>query len=127
MIMSEEGAAPPKEKSGKTKEKKARTGRKHESLKVWEYYEVRGDTVERKRRSCPRCGPGTMLSEHNNRRYCGRCGFTEFSKGVPETREEKKEAPPEPQKEEPAEEEKTEKHAAEEAPAEGHGEKEKNE
>jgi small subunit ribosomal protein S27Ae len=104
MIMSEEGTAPPKEKTAKRREKRQRTGRKHESLHVWEYYEVKGDGVERKRKPCPRCGPGTMLSEHGNRRYCGRCGYTEFggkASGQPKGDEEKP-------TEEPAEEEKKE-------------------
>jgi small subunit ribosomal protein S27Ae len=88
MIMSDEDKAPSKEKTAKTKEKKQRTGRKHESLKAWEYYEVREGAVSRKRKPCPRCGPGTMLSEHKDRKYCGRCGYTEISKGSPEENKE---------------------------------------
>ncbi len=77
------------EKKTRIREKKQRTGKKHASLKIWEYYEVDGSTVKRKRKNCPRCGPGTMLSEHKNRKYCGRCGYTEISKSAPP--EEKKE------------------------------------
>lgn len=80
--MSEEGAAPPKRKEAKRKEKKQRTGRKHESLKIWEYYVVKEGGVVRKRKHCPRCGPGTSLSEHKDRFYCGRCGYTQFQKDV---------------------------------------------
>ncbi len=68
------------EKKTRTREKKQRTGKKHLSLKVWEYYEVEGNAVKRKRKNCPRCGPGTMLSEHKNRFYCGRCGYTQIQK-----------------------------------------------
>lgn len=68
------------EKKARTREKKQRKGKKHLSLKVWQYYEVNGETVKRKRKNCPRCGPGTMLSEHKNRVYCGRCGYTEITK-----------------------------------------------
>ncbi|UCD02979.1 MAG: 30S ribosomal protein S27ae [Candidatus Aenigmatarchaeota archaeon] len=103
---NEEGAAPsPKVKEAKRKGKRERTGRKHESLKVWEYYEVKDGVVTRKRKHCPRCGPGTSLSEHKDRSYCGRCGYTEFRKeGGPaaepaEPKEENKPAP-EPEKEE---------------------------
>jgi small subunit ribosomal protein S27Ae len=70
------------EKKARTRERKKRTGRKHQSLKVWEYYEVEGESVKRKRNPCPRCGPGTMLSEHKNRLYCGRCGYTQIQKGA---------------------------------------------
>ena len=69
------------EKKKRTREKKQRTGKKHLSLQVWKYYDVSGDSVTRKRKPCPRCGPGTMLSEHKNRLYCGRCGYTQIQKG----------------------------------------------
>ena len=87
------------EKKVRSREKKERTGRKHQSLKIWEYYEVQGDSVKRKRNNCPRCGPGTMLSEHKNRKYCGRCGYTEISK-TGSINVEKKEAPSEEEKKE---------------------------
>ena len=25
---------------------------------------------------CPNCGPGVFLAVHNNRKSCGRCGYT---------------------------------------------------
>jgi small subunit ribosomal protein S27Ae len=78
--MPQEAARVSKEKKVRTKEKKARTGRKHESLKVWEYYEVKEGAISRKRKNCPRCGSGTFLAEHKERMYCGRCGYTEFEK-----------------------------------------------
>jgi small subunit ribosomal protein S27Ae len=78
--MPEEGAKVSKEKKVRTKEKKKRTGRKHESLKVWNYYEVKDGVLERKRKHCPRCGPGTFLSEHKDRLYCGRCGYAQTEK-----------------------------------------------
>lgn len=28
-------------------------------------------------RSCPKCGSGVKLAEHDNRRSCGRCGYFE--------------------------------------------------
>jgi ubiquitin-small subunit ribosomal protein S27Ae len=40
-------------------------------------YNVKGDALERTHRSCPKCGPGTFLAEHSNRRSCGRCGYSE--------------------------------------------------
>lgn len=123
IIMGEERAPVAKEKKTKIRAKKERTGRKHESLKVWEYYEVKEGGLVRKRKHCPRCGPGTSLSEHKDRTYCGRCGYTQFQKGgvregteqPTETAEEKKdEQPAETVKEEaPAEEQ-----PAEEKPAE---------
>ena len=40
-------------------------------------YSVKGDTLTRTHRSCPKCGPGIFLAEHPNRRSCGKCGYSE--------------------------------------------------
>lgn len=45
-------------------------------------YETKGETLQRTHKSCPKCGPGTFLAEHSDRRSCGRCGYSE-SKGPP--------------------------------------------
>ena len=45
-------------------------------------YEVKGDALSRTHRSCPKCGPGTFLAEHKDRRSCGKCGYSE-SKAPP--------------------------------------------
>ena len=51
--MSEEGGGGSKKgKKARTREKKQRTGRKHESLKIHSYYEVKDGTVTRKRDFC---------------------------------------------------------------------------
>ncbi len=68
-----------KEKTEK-KGKKARTGRKHEKTDTTKFYEVKGSEILRKKKPCPRCGPGTWLAEHKARFYCGRCGYTVFEK-----------------------------------------------
>lgn len=43
-----------------------------------ELYDVQKDKVVRKRKTCPKCGPGVFLAEHKDRYTCGRCGYTEF-------------------------------------------------
>ena len=40
-------------------------------------YEVKGDTLTRTHKSCPKCGSGTFLAEHADRRSCGHCGYSE--------------------------------------------------
>jgi len=82
MIMADEEK--PKEGA-----KKARSGRKHESKKVWEMYEVSGSELKRKKPFCPRCGPGAFLSEHKARKYCGKCGYTEIQRRPAQPPEEK--------------------------------------
>ena len=34
--------------------------------------------AERKKKYCPRCGPGVFLADHKTRFYCGKCHYTEF-------------------------------------------------
>ena len=45
----------------------------------WNLYEKKGDKLERKNKSCPKCGQGTFMAKHQNRSYCGNCKYTEFS------------------------------------------------
>lgn len=40
-------------------------------------YEVSSDSVKKKNKQCPKCGPGIFMAEHENRRTCGKCGFME--------------------------------------------------
>ena len=40
-------------------------------------YSVKGDTLTRSHRFCPKCGSGIFLAEHENRRSCGKCGYSE--------------------------------------------------
>ena len=45
--------------------------------KRWEFYDT-SSGLQRKRKFCPKCGPGFFLAEHNNRTTCGKCGYVEF-------------------------------------------------
>lgn len=49
-------------------------------VKRWKLYEVKGDTITRKNKSCPKCGAGVLMAEHKDRRTCGMCHYTEFKK-----------------------------------------------
>ena len=69
-----------KEKKVEKKGKKVRTGRKHEKTTIYKFYDAKGPGLVRKKKSCPRCGPGTWLAEHKGRLYCGRCSYTIFAK-----------------------------------------------
>lgn len=44
----------------------------------WKLYQVSGNKVERKNKSCPKCGSGTFMAKHANRWTCGQCRYTEF-------------------------------------------------
>jgi small subunit ribosomal protein S27Ae len=47
---------------------------------VYKFYKVKGDTVERTKKECHRCGRGVFLGEHKDRLTCGKCGYTSFKK-----------------------------------------------
>ncbi|MBS3114777.1 30S ribosomal protein S27ae [Candidatus Woesearchaeota archaeon] len=44
----------------------------------WKLYQVSGNKVERKNKSCPKCGSGTFMAKHSNRWTCGTCKYCEF-------------------------------------------------
>jgi len=46
----------------------------------WNLYEIKETKAESKNKSCPKCGQGHLLANHKDRKYCGGCGYTEFSK-----------------------------------------------
>jgi len=45
-----------------------------------DFFQVKDGKIERTKRHCPKCGPGTFMGEHKDRVSCGKCGYTEFSK-----------------------------------------------
>ncbi len=40
-------------------------------------FDVSGDTLKKKNRTCPKCGPGVYMANHKDRATCGKCGFME--------------------------------------------------
>jgi small subunit ribosomal protein S27Ae len=46
-------------------------------------YSTKGDALTRTHKSCPKCGAGVFLAEHNNRRSCGKCGYSESKTPTP--------------------------------------------
>ena len=57
--------------AAKEKAKKKLKGR-------WNLYEKKGDKLERKNKSCPKCGQGTFMAKHSNTWTCGACKYVEF-------------------------------------------------
>ena len=56
------------------KEKKPRA-----NVQVWKLYKVSGESLERLKKECPRCGKGYFMAEHKDRLSCGNCGYTTFN------------------------------------------------
>lgn len=61
-------------------EKKKSSPKKKPGVKRWNLYNIKGETLERKNKTCPKCGSGTFMAEHKDRRTCGQCKYTEFKK-----------------------------------------------
>ncbi len=68
---------PKKEKKSQKERPKSKT--KHKNIHVWKLYEIKDNKLIRKIKFCPRCGSGTFLAEYKNRKYCGKCGFSEIA------------------------------------------------
>ena len=47
---------------------------------IWNLYQISGKKLERKNKSCPKCGVGIFMAKHSNRWICGNCHYAEFSK-----------------------------------------------
>ena len=45
---------------------------------IYQYYKIDGEKFTRNKKICSRCGKGVYMSEHKNRRTCGKCANTEF-------------------------------------------------
>ena len=53
-------------------------GNKGSSPKIHQYYKIDGEKFTRNKKIYSRCGKGVYMSEHKNRRTCGKCANTEF-------------------------------------------------
>lgn len=63
-------------------ESKAKGKKKHKnypSSKKYKFYKIEGDKLVREE-YCPRCGPISFLMKAKDRKYCGKCHYTEFIK-----------------------------------------------
>ncbi len=59
-------------KEAKKPEKKGRP-----KMKKGSYYKMDGAKLVRKK-SCPKCGSGVFMAQHEKRSHCGKCSYTEF-------------------------------------------------
>ena len=71
------GGGKKRKKKTYTKPKKIKHKHKKVKLRVLSYYKVDDSgKVQRLRKQCPSCGPGTFLASHVDRVYCGKCAAT---------------------------------------------------
>jgi ubiquitin-small subunit ribosomal protein S27Ae len=64
--------------AAKKDDKKKGAVEKKPSKKMHELYTISGNSVERKNRTCPKCGPGMFLGNHKDRYVCGSCKYVEY-------------------------------------------------
>ncbi|KAG1673760.1 hypothetical protein FOA52_002329 [Chlamydomonas sp. UWO 241] len=72
-----DGGAKKRKKKTYTKPKKMKHKAKKIKLRVLKFYKVEDSgKVQRLRKQCPNCGPGTFMANHFDRVYCGKCTTT---------------------------------------------------
>jgi len=59
---------------GKKKKKPGKSTSKYSK------YAIANGKLERKGRTCPKCGAGVFMGEHKDRFACGKCGYMEKKK-----------------------------------------------
>ena len=74
----EEEEKPQEKAEKKQKEAPKKAKRKGAKKLKAAFYAVKGGKIERKLKSCQKCGAGVFMAEHNNRLSCGACGYTEW-------------------------------------------------
>ena len=50
---------------------------KKAGFKISKLYEVSGNSVKKKNKTCPKCGPGIFMANHKDRWTCGKCKYSE--------------------------------------------------
>lgn len=54
----------------------AKEAKKH-ARRIGTIYTAAGEKLERKNRSCPKCGTGVFMAAHKDRHHCGTCSYME--------------------------------------------------
>jgi len=73
----ERGVKVESKKEKKSQKDRPHSKKKHAKVQVWKLYSVKDGKVTSKE-YCPRCGPGTILAQYKNRKYCGKCGWSQI-------------------------------------------------
>ncbi|KAJ7970816.1 Ribosomal protein S27a / Ubiquitin family protein [Quillaja saponaria] len=77
IVLRLRGGAKKRKKKTFTTPKKTKHEKEKVELPVLQFYKVdESGKVERLRKECPHCGPGTFMANHSDRDYCGKCNLT---------------------------------------------------
>ncbi|MDP3734637.1 MAG: 30S ribosomal protein S27ae [Nanoarchaeota archaeon] len=58
--------------------KDSKVAKKAAGARAADLYTINGPKVERKNKSCPKCGLGMFMAQHKDRIVCGKCHYCEF-------------------------------------------------
>ncbi|MBI2148014.1 30S ribosomal protein S27ae [Candidatus Woesearchaeota archaeon] len=48
--------------------------------RVYQNYAASGQRLERKNKTCPKCGPSVFMAMHRDRVTCGKCRYMEMKR-----------------------------------------------
>ncbi len=51
--------------------------KKGKSYRLGKVYEISGNSIKKKNKTCPKCGPGVFMAGHKDRWTCGKCKYSE--------------------------------------------------
>ena len=91
MVISLEGGAKGKKKKKDVKKNKKKHKKRKVKLPILKFYKIEGNRAVCLRQYCKFCPAGTLLADHGDRLYCGRCHQTyekaEITKKAPKQKE----------------------------------------
>ncbi len=67
-------------KAKKSQKERPKSKQKHKKVQIWKFYKVASGKISKTNEECPRCGPGTFLARYKNRKFCGKCGWSQVIK-----------------------------------------------
>jgi ubiquitin-small subunit ribosomal protein S27Ae len=59
------------------KAKGGKAVKRKKTSQKWKNYEIKGKTIGRKNKFCPKCGSGVFMAKHKDRWVCGQCQYVE--------------------------------------------------
>ena len=63
------------QKKKNVKDKKEKV--KKEAYKINKVYQIEGDKITSRNKTCPKCGKGIFMAKHKDRWTCGKCSYME--------------------------------------------------
>jgi small subunit ribosomal protein S27Ae len=59
------------------KDKKTKEKVKKPAYRIHKVYQIEGDKISSKNKTCPKCGKDVFMAKHKDRWTCGKCAYME--------------------------------------------------